>query len=469
MKIHKSHILVIIYILLIIFSLNTLAYDTNKLDIRNDSIYLEKMAGAGKVDVEKIKEEINLLNARSIKIRQDMFKTKNGVGIYTQSTIEQLEDINTAILMRYELLKHHKENNLKGFLYIKYPLISEVELYGLIAGYNQSYDSEKYIKEQKLNFKDKAIRADFNFFRNQDFDTFIKFIESISMLDMDLNGTNLVFNPYTILSSYGYFENYDIINEKYTRRSRINILAKDDMDYASTFIHELGHQVFNEIIDKDKDLYRLYYNFYKDQFDKHNAESSYIWKERLTECFAEDFKVYISTIMLEAGLNRELILSNVSNFLINDTIYKTNGNLKGYFNKIIKYEPVVYRARPSIGIKLKDYDNNFVCYDNTYTNECINKFFTNSDNVTITIAGLGVMNLKSIKSFDIDNGYNFIKEIKIKDTKFDYITSVKNKDTIIDTKNEYTMDLKGNTLIELEFIDYNGEVITFPYFFTKHR
>ncbi len=370
----------------------------------------------GKINIQDIKEEIDKQNKIIKDIHENVLNTVNGVKIFTVGDIKGLDLASYNIALLEEILRREVEEDLVDFVEIKYPFISEVEQFGLPSGYSDSLYTDKYFKQVD---EYESSLVDYEYFKDIDLETFVEFIEALDFINLE--NTQIIFNPYRILSSYAYCENFSPKGLN-IRRTRIFYNPNDGKDIASTLYHELGHMIYSELVENNKENYAKYYKIYQKEFDTHNGADRYgRWDKKLTENFAEDFKIYVTKkVMLKNDALGKLINDNKNSFLGKDTVYSVKPETDKYFDDILKKHSVsTEKLRPDISVKLGDYKEGFILHDNSYLGQHANKIVTNSNEIILKFS-VGCSELKPLKYYlhDIDKetySVNSTKVYKIND------------------------------------------------------
>lgn len=473
--------IVFVLVFVSICSSYSFADAVSNLNIYNDMTYLENLEN---VSFSRLKEEIDYFNKELDKLYSNYIITNNGIRIYTSNTIDLIDRYNKGILLRLEYMRYMNKKNTDDFYYIRYPLVSEVEIFGVPVNYSEYFDTERFFR---VPIDDQYIenKADYNYFKEVSLD---KFIASIELLDfIDFDGVRIFFNPYKILSSYAYYDNYSP-DDIPLRRCRIYINPNDGEDIISTIYHELGHVVYNELVLNNKMYYDEYYKIYKNEFDKYGAENDYgSWEYKLTENFAEDFKIYVTRKVLgKAKWLDDFVSNRYHSFLEKDTVYEINPKIFSYFDKILKdYKVDKTSFRPDISIKLNDYKEEFNYRNESYLGDYINKIVTNSSDVIINInedtnknvnknVNKSVINFCEtayIKNIDKLNTILFPKKITLyKQSRNEEFTPIK---TVNSIKKGIKFSINGhNTVYKIEILlkspctEYS-ETVT--YYLVKHN
>lgn len=401
-----------------------------------------------------IKQKVDRLNTDINNLYEHTLTTYNGAVIFTNDNIYYIDKAKHEVAMTMEKLR-----NNNNYIYIEYPVVSEIEHFGILDDYSREYCSAIFFEEQlenpNLNYHKNMIKE--NYVYTEDFNIFLR---GINILNIDLNGLEIIFNPYQIYDdgSLGYFMNYS--NDLNIIRSRIYMNKTfNNIDYLSTFYHELGHFIYKNYVEKNEDILNRYYNLYKKEFDKKkNVFGPEVkWKDRLTENFAEDFKYYIAKKIIEKDyILGKYIEKHKDNFYKKWTDYPYSEHLDIYFDdllNIIQEKTNSYRYRADIGIKLDDYNQEFKLYNLSYLNNHVNKIVTNGENIEINLYYIDKSYLKpyQFSVYELDDS----NEVKIysKKLKENTVISVGEKDLRVD----------------LEFRDKHNETIveTITYFIIK--
>lgn len=376
--------------------------------------------------------DVDDLNNKLDKLYDEVIITQNGAKIYTNDIIYKIDTYNHEILKE---LEGFRGNNMG----IKYPLVSEIEHFGILSDYSAYYDSSMFIEDQiknpDIDFFSKMVEENFI----DDLDLFIRGVEAI---DIDLRGLEIIFNPYQVYErdSLGYFIDYtkspDII------RSRIYMNESyDNIDYLSTFYHELGHYIYSNYVEKDKDRFDKYYNLYKKEFDSKKGVlgPEVPWQDRLTENFAEDFKYYITKKVIKDDVIKEHVNKNKINFYEKWTSYPYSEGLDGYFDWLLEgLNKKHHRYLPDIELSMEDYSTNFNLRDESYLNDFINKFVTKGDKIKIN--------------------FNFVDESYLKPYKVNIYNLKGNKIYSKDVEDFINISLKKGTF-KIEIIFQNGGMV----------
>lgn len=413
------NIVSILLALVLLFNFNIVGNATNEVEfspdsfVEEDKFYLEQMAVKNKIDEQSLKKEVDELNKRIDELYNSYHLTKNGAKVYTAEQIEEIDTLKRAIVMRLELMILE---DLDEFNYVEFPMVSEIEQYGIISNY-PSVEGIRFFEEQNaIDAGEESYwgNVDVKYFENQSFQDFVAGIEALEGL-LNVEGVNIVFSPYKTLGSYAYYENYipEELFSQNMRRSRVYFLPRTNVDYVSTLYHELGHLVYHEYVLHDKELLDEYYSFYEEQFNANDAIHTYEWDKKLTECFAEDYKIYSSNKIYNRNETvRNLIDKNKNDYLKNDTIYKTKKDLNSYFDKFENYTPIIKPLRPDIRLKVDDYKEEFKYFDFNYLDEYVNKIPTCSKQVVINIDNIEESILKptTIEVVSYDEEYDIIHE-----------------------------------------------------------
>lgn len=418
------------------------------------------------VEPVQTKLEIDKLLENNLNIYSKLEKTEQGAVIYTTDDIKNLDKSMHKIILLQEQLRRTKEKTMDKYLDITYPLVSEIEHYGIRGDYTESFYTDDFF-DKKDNKEYENIIVDYDFFKDIPLSEFKKAVDLVNFVPLD--NLQILFNPYKLLSSYAYCETYtpDDMN---IRRARIYFIPNDGEDIVSTFYHELGHMVFDELVKNDETMYNEYYKIYQSEFDKNNAKDNYgRWDLKLTENFAEDFKIYaVERIIKDNEGNKNisylqsLIAKNTKSFYGKTTVYEVKNNkIFEYFNKLLnKYNVNTVKTnllRPNIKLFLEDYVNSFNYKDSTYTNQYINKIVTKSDETAIFLDGFDYseMELKNIRVYELEKISGKIKS-EIKSEKIaENLFKVKTNKTDID----YQIDI---LIIDIE-TGYE-EIITYYLF-----
>ena len=388
------------------------------------------------VSLDDIKKEIDKQNKFIKNVHENIIRTKNGVKIFTYEDIKGLDQASNNIVLLQEIMRRKVEKDLVEFREVRFPLVSEIEQYGVPTWYTESlYTDKLFSKEESEGYKD--TKVDYDFFKEITLEQFIEFVEALDFINLE--NTQVIFHPYRILSGYAYCEGYAPEGMN-IRRTRIYYNPVEGENIASTLYHELGHMIYLELVENNKENYDKYYNIYKSEFDTHNGADSYgRWDKKLTENFAEDFKIYVSKkVMLKNDALGKIINDNKNSFLGKDTVYSVKPETDKYFDDILKKHSIsTEKLRPDISVKLGDYKEEFILHDNSYLGQHANKIVTNSNEIILKFSG-GSSELKPLKYYlhDIDK-----ETYSVKSTK-EY--------KINDGTTQLDIKIKGKKIYELE-------------------
>lgn len=336
--------------------------------------------------VSEIKKEIDRQNKYIRGLHESIIITENGVKLITNEDITGLDQASNNVAQLQEILRRRVEKDLIEFREVRYPLISEIEQYGIMSDYFKKLFTDKFF-EVKENEEYEDTRVEYNYFKDISLEKYIEFVEAMDFLNLE--NTQVLFSPYKILSSYAYCEDYTP-KDLNIRRTRVYNNPQEGEDIASTLYHELGHMVYFELVENNEENYNKYYNIYKQEFDKNEASDRYgRWDRKLTENFAEDFKIYVTKkVMLE---NEELgkhIKEREKSFLGKTTVYPIKFETDRYFEELLKgYSINTKSLRPDIRLKVEDYVEGFNLYDTSYLNQHSNKIVSNSNKVRVEFNG----------------------------------------------------------------------------------
>lgn len=381
------------------------------------------------VDMD-VKKNVDLLNKNTNELYEDVLITDNGATIFINDIIYLIDKTKHETAMLMEKLR-----NIDKYVYINYPIVSEIEHFGILSNYSKDYYSTRFFEEQlkdpDLNYNEKMIRE--NYVSDEDLTILLK---GINIIDIDLRGLEIIFNPYNLYDSqsFGYFINYSKNHDVIRSRIYMN-KTYDNIDYLSTFYHELGHFIYENFVLDNEDMLSSYYNLYKDEINSKysvfGAETP--WKDKLTENFAEDFKYYITNKVVEEDNDiKRYVEKYKDNFYIKWTSYPYSEYLDVFFSKLIDSMREKYTYyRPDIGIKLDDYKEEFKLLDLSYLDDHVNKIVTKSKNVEINLYNFDKSYLSpyEVSIYEIDNG----KENKVygEILKINTIIPIGTKDLII--------------------------------------
>ena len=371
---------------------------------QDDIDYLNDMSKQSTINESKLKAEIDDLNKELDDCYSRVITTNNGIKIYLPELILKIDSIKQAIAMRTELMNRHK--NKEMFVYIEYPLLSEIEHIGILEGFHKYVNTDDFFKEQleKQEKYDKyydSRRVD-EFFNSWDeIEYLVNGLNSIE--GYDLEGTVIMISPCEVTPASGYFIDHND-NKHKASRTGVVVLQNKKCNILSTTLHELGHQVYKENVENNKLNFNKYYNLYKSDFDKYNAVEVYeiTWDKKLTENFAEDFKIYLTSKLGKEYINIEDWEDYVC-FVGKETIYPLNDGVFDYFDGILRgYKPINETMYPHIDLKFSDYEVPFKYYSDSFAGSHLNKIYTDSKHVDIEIADGDDANQYSLISITLD-------------------------------------------------------------------
>src|SRR5690606_16101233 len=87
------------------------------------------------VSLNDIKKEIDKQNKFIKNVHENIIRTKNGVKIFTYEDIKGLDQASNNIVLLQEIMRRKVEKDLVEFREVRFPLVSEIEQYGVPTWY----------------------------------------------------------------------------------------------------------------------------------------------------------------------------------------------------------------------------------------------------------------------------------------------------------------------------------------------